>query len=182
MVQPDEVKRQLVKIGAAKLVWGRPELRELPRILFEREELSHIVYGRYEGGYALLCATDQRVVLIDKKPFFLTLEDTRYEMISDVQFNHRLLDASLWLGTVHKRFIFRAYNHSKLRNMTSYIQQQVMTARQQPQQQMVQVTPATTNGLLPPNPVETLLETPARPPLNPYKTPLMIRHRVSRFY
>lgn len=198
MVNPDEVKRQLAEIGANSLLWGRAELRELPKILFQGETLHHVLNGRYEGGFAILCATNYRVLLIDKKPFYLTLEDTRYEMISDVQFNHRLIDASIWIGTVHKRLTFMAYNHAKLRNMTHFIQEQVMSSRQQlqpqtepqplPQLQPIQpvaaLDPSQIPASLPPKPVEGALaaqQQPVRPPINPYKTPLMIRHRISRF-
>jgi hypothetical protein len=203
MIHNDEVKKQLVEIGATNLMWGRAELRELPKILFENERLRHVLNGRYEGGFAVLCATDQRVILIDKKPFFLTLEDTRYEMISDVQFNHRLIDASIWIGTVHKRLTFRAYHHSKLRSLTNYIQEQVMVSRglqsqqsqspvlaqDQPQLQgqpafalAQQHTSNTAENNLPIDPVKSILSATNRSPINPYKMPVMIRHRVSRFY
>ncbi len=192
MIHPDEVKKQIAEIGAHSLMWGRAELRELPKILFEGERLRHALNGRYEGGFALLCATSHRVLLIDKKPFFLTLEDTRYDMISDVQFNHRLLNASIWIGTVHKKMTFMAYNHTKLRNLTSFIQEQVMATRQQltqqpePQLQTEAIQaplPPEPIGGLPPQPVAEILSTGSyRPPINPYKTPLIIRHRVSRFY
>jgi len=200
MIHQDEVKRQLAEIGANSLLWGRGELRELPKVLFEGERLHHVLNGRYEGGFAVLCATSCRVLLIDKKPFYLTLEDTRYEMISDVQFNHRLIDASIWIGTVHKRLTFMAYNHTKLRNLTQFIQEQVMTTRQQPQlqpqsqpeplqqlqpvQPIAALDPSQIPANLPPKPVEGVLgaqQYPARPPINPYRTPLMIRHRISRF-
>ncbi len=193
MVHPDEIKKQLAGIGANSLMWGRAELRELPKILFEGERLNHVLNGRYEGGFAVLCATNYRVILIDKKPFYLTLEDTRYDMISDVQFNHRLIDASIWIGTVHKKMTFMAYNHAKLRNMTHFIQEQVMATRQQQTQPEIQ--PEAIQAPLPPQPLTgnlppaqqlpvvegALASAPQRPPINPYRTPLMIRHRISRY-
>lgn len=202
MVHLSEVKDQLSAIGANNLMWGRGEIRELPKILFEGERLRHVLNGRYEGGFALLCATDQRVILIDKKPFYLTLEDTRYEMISDVQFNHRLIDASIWIGTVHKRLSFKAYHHTKLRNMSNFIQQQVMLSRQQQPQQWQQVPIVVSSDQQPQsvmpqtypqqtpvidantsiNPVQAILMSTGRPPVNPYQMPVIIRRRVSRFY
>lgn len=199
MIHADEVKRQLVEIKATNLMWGRAELKELPQILFEGEQLKHVLNGRYEGGFAVLCATDQRVILIDKKPFYLTLEDTRYEMISDVQFNRRLVDSSIWIGTVHKRLTFRAYHHIRLRQLTNFIQLKAMESRMQPVQQwtpaptatvdqppavqdgqaQLQIPAPSANSL----PVQNLLgNSIKRPGVNPYKMPLMIRHRVSRFY
>lgn len=129
MVQQDVVTQQLRRIGANFRFWNRPELNELPKILFDAEQIMHVVNGRYEGGFAMLVATDIRVLLIDKKPLFLTLEDIRYDRITDVQLNHRLLDATLRLGSLSKDQTFTGYNPSKMREMTSYIQERVMISR-----------------------------------------------------
>ncbi len=197
MVHRNEVSEQLKRLGVSFQFWCRPEIRELPKILFEGEQLQHVLIGRYEGGFALFCATDQRVLLIDKKPFYLTLEDIRYDMISDVQYNHRLIDATMRLGTVHKTISFTAYNHNKLRNFTSFIQQQVMFFRQQQnggQSLLAQtdvpylVAPspigapldASANAV---NPVTAILAASRQRVMNPYNNmPLIVRRRVSRFY
>lgn len=130
MVQPNIVENQLRRIGANYRFWNKPELKELPKILFEHETINHLVSGRYEGGFAILVSTDLRVILIDKKPFFLTLEDIRYERIANVELNHRLLDATLRLGALTKNLSFTGYNPAKMREMTSYIQERVMESRQ----------------------------------------------------
>jgi hypothetical protein len=178
MVHADEISKQLRGLGVNFQFWCRAEVRELPKILFEGEQLNHVLIGRYEGGFALFCATDRRVLLIDKKPFYLTLEDIRYDMISEVQYNHRLIDATMRLGTVHKTIAFTGYNHTKLRNFTSYIQEQVMFYRQQ-QNGVAQTQPF---PLVSANPINKALATPKQPVMNPYKMPVMIRRRVSRFY
>lgn len=130
MVQASVVEEQLRRIGANFKFWNRPEINELPKILFEGEEINHVVNGRYEGGFAILVSTNLRVILIDKKPFFLTLEDIRYERIADVELNHRLLDATLRLGALTKDLKFTGYNPGKMRELTSYIQERVMESRQ----------------------------------------------------
>lgn len=180
MVDQQEVKRQLQRIDADFKFWGRSELSELPKIMFPGEQLEHVLNGRYPGGFATLVATSHRVLLIDKKPLYLTLEDIRYDMISDVMFNHRLLDASLNLGTLHKDITFIAYNSAKLRALTSFVQQRVMEMRQQSNQQMMVAAEPVTN-IEQPHPVENMI-TLNQPATNPYKMPVIIRRRVSRFY
>ncbi len=130
MVEPQIVKDQLRRIGVNYRFWNGPELRELPKILVEGEQINHVASGHYEGGFAILVSTNLRVLLIDKKPLFLTLEDVRYERISDVELNHRLLDATLRLGALTKNLMFTGYNPGKMREMTSYIQERVMESRQ----------------------------------------------------
>lgn len=139
MVKAHDVREQLRRIGADYRFWGVSELRELPKILFDNEIIQHVTNGRYSGGFATMCATDHRVLLIDKKPLYLTLEDIRYDMVSDVMFNHRLLNASLILGTIRDSISFIGFNKTKLRLMTNYIQERVMAYRRQ--QQMMQTHP-----------------------------------------
>lgn len=188
MIRKQIVDKQLQEIGAVARFLGRPELRELPRILFEGEIIRHLTIGRYEGGWATLCATDRRVLLVDKKPFYLTIEDIRYDMISDVQYNHRLIDATVRLGTVHKTVSFLGYNHDKLRALTNYIQEQVMHVRSQPNQtaEPNQAPVATTTVPFAQSMAAVLERTQEaqtrRLPINPYKTPVLVRKRVSRFY
>lgn len=183
MVHANEVSRQLKRLGARFQFWCRPEIRELPKILFEGEQLRHVLVGRYEGGFALLCATDKRVLLIDKKPFYLTLEDIRYDMISDVQYNHRLLDATVRLGTMHKTITFTGYNHQKLRDFTGHIQEQVMIFRQQQNtaQQPLPIPQARPLSQLS-GTILNAANVTRQQVVNPYNIPIMIRRRVSRFY
>lgn len=192
MVHIDEVNKQLRRLGAHNMLWCRAELRELPKILFRGEQIEHIVTGRYEGGFALLVATNNRVLLIDKKPFYLTLEDVRYDMISDVLFYHRLIDATVRLGNMNKTIVFTAYNRSKLRELTAYIQELVMMYRQQTvhhyhEEPRPQYAEQAQPLHIPEQPLEETQPAfatmqPASSVPNPYKTPVLIRRRVSRFY
>lgn len=196
MVRTEDVEQQLKRIGVNFQFLGRPELREIPHILFDNEQIHHVIRGRYEGGWAVLCVTDQRVLLIDKKPFYLTIEDMRYDMIADVEFNHRLIDATIRLGTVNKTLRFTAYSHGSLRLVTSFIQQQVMAFRQRqsttPAQQVVQqqFTPqfqdVATDQLIGQSALKGIQQgiqgIVNDSPINPYNSPVIIRRRVSRFY
>ncbi len=204
MVDARDVKKQLRRIGADYRFWGAPEIRELPKILFDNETIRHFINGRYSGGFAALVATDIRVILIDKKPLFLTLEDIRYDMVSDVMFNHRLLNASIIIGTVHNSFTFVGFNSTNLRLLTNFIQQRVMDYRrhaqhQQFDQEFPQLLPQAAETTEPvaeqqqPTPVadETNLYQPVpevqtrqtySQPINPYKMPITIRRRSTRFY
>lgn len=197
MVERSAVLKQLAAIDAMPRFFGKPEVEELPHILFEGEVINHLVMGRYQGGWATLVATDRRVLLIDKKPFYLTIEDIRYDMVSDVQYDHRLLDATVRLGTMHKTVNFLSYSREKLRNLTTYAQEQVSMVSNQAGQSVFQT-------------MTSQNDTPARVPLsqtatitlggisgalsdvrqmrpllrhrNPYRTSTVFRRRVSRFY
>ncbi len=119
------VQEQLRRIGSDFRFWGRSEVKELPKILFPDEAIMHALNGRYEKGFALFCATDQRLLLLDKKPLILCFEDMRYEMISEVDYTEQLLSASLSLRTPGRTLKFVSYRIARLRNLTSYIQEKV---------------------------------------------------------
>jgi hypothetical protein len=130
MVSLHAVEEQLKAIGCNFRFFNRAELRELCHVLLEGEKIANCIGGQYEGGYALLCATDTRVLLVDKKPRFLTLKDIRYEMITELDFNHRLLNATVRVFTPNKDLHFTAWNQRRMRNMFHYIQQKVVETRQ----------------------------------------------------
>lgn len=149
MVSFDKVESMLARVGMYNKYWGRAEMRELCRILMDDEEVVAAVNGRYEGGWAMLVATDRRLLLIDKKPWFLGLEDTRYDMVAEVAFTAGMLDSTITIRTINKTLSFRSIRQNKLRSMTAFIQEQVVKLRQptydawQAQAQMTEANPLT---------------------------------------
>src|SRR5829696_5023635 len=100
MVSKDTVEKQLKKLRFNLNGWGQSEARELPGILLDDEKIFELVNGIYDGGFALLVATDVRVLLVDKKPLnYLTVEDFRFDMINEMDYSHRLLGAQINIAT-----------------------------------------------------------------------------------
>lgn len=126
-----EIEHQLSRLGINNRFWGKPEVRELQHILTHDEVITNAVNGRYEGGFALLVVTDRRLLLIDKKMWFLSMEDVRYDMVSEIDYCARLLDATLSLQTITKTLRFTSIRQKNLRALTAYIQDKVMELKQQ---------------------------------------------------
>lgn len=123
MVSETSVTAQLKRIDFSLHAWGRAEVGELPAILLADEQIFECVNGIYEGGFALLVATDIRVLLVDKKPFnFLTVEDLRFDMINEIDYNHRLFGAYVNISTGNRDLKFRSYNQPRLRKLISHVQ------------------------------------------------------------
>src|SRR5688500_8181634 len=110
MVSLSQVEDQLKKVGCNFRFWGRPEIRELTKILIPGEIIAQAVNGRYENGFAMLVATDHRLLLIDKKPMFLTLEDIRFDMIAEMDFSAQLIDGTVKIITPNRTLVFTAWN------------------------------------------------------------------------
>jgi hypothetical protein len=123
MVSEESVRAQLKDIDFKQHGWGKAEVNELPHILLEDEKIYECVNGTYEGGFALLVATDVRLLLVDKKPFnYLTVEDLRFDMINEIDYSHRLFGAYIGISTGSKNLKFRSYNQPRLRKLISHVQ------------------------------------------------------------
>ena len=147
MITLQEVEKQLEAIGANSRFWGRAEIVELQHILIPGEQIQSLINGRYHGGFATFVTTDQRLLLVDKKLFFLTVEDMRYDMIAEVDFSAQLLSGTIQVCTPTKNLTFTTFKPQALRQVASYIQQRVMQLRnqydpQQQQQSSVSLQPA----------------------------------------
>jgi hypothetical protein len=126
------IEHRLSQLGFKATRFFKPEIRELQHILLDNEKIITLAQGRYYGGFALLVATDQRLLLIDKKALFLTLEDIRYDMISEIDFSSRLFDSTVSIFTFNKQHKFTTVrNKHHLRQLASYAQRRVMELRQQ---------------------------------------------------
>ena len=129
MVDAKMVSEQLRKVGCDYAIWGRSEINELAAIIMDDEKIVQAVNGYYDGGFALMCATNYRVLIVDKKPFTLTVEDLRYDMIAEVDFSSRIFTSVLHILTPLRTLIFTSWSSSKLRKSMNYIQQRVMELR-----------------------------------------------------
>lgn len=126
MVDREYVESQLKKISFGTSRFNRAEVRELEQILLEDEKVYECVNGYYEGGVALLVATDIRVLLIDKKPMgFLNVDDMRFDMISDIDYSQRVFGASLAINCGMRSLCFKSYNRPRLRKLVGHIQHRI---------------------------------------------------------
>lgn len=133
MVSLKDVEEKLAAVGMHNKFWGRPEVKELRNVLTPDEQIIGAVNGSYEHGFAMLVATDHRVLLIDKKPLFLSLEDLRYDMISEVTYSTGILTATLTVLVTSEKLKFKSVQLRKLRTLTAYLQQHIMEIRQKGQ-------------------------------------------------
>jgi len=187
MVSLNHVEAQLQRVGCNYRFWGRPEIKELRNILVPEETIAQAVNGRYENGFAMLCVTDHRMLLIDKKPMFLTLEDVRFDMISEMDYSAQLLAGTLRIRTPNRQLVFTSWNQTGLRTVLNYTQARVTYMRQHfMQQQFQQPQSQPEDWLATPVMGSLAIQGNAQHimPINPYtRGTLTMRHRrVPKFY
>jgi hypothetical protein len=123
MISRSTLDKQLKQIHFNHQGWGRSEAQELCNVLMPSEEIDECVNGYYEAGFALLVATKDRLLLVDKKPLnYLSIEDMRFDMINEFDYNHRLLGAEIKISAGAKTLHFRSLNKIRLRRLISFVQ------------------------------------------------------------
>lgn len=197
MISLTQVEQQLKKVGCYFRFWGRGEIRELANVLTPDEHVAHCANGRYEGGFAMLVVTDQRLLLIDHKPMFVSVEDIRFDMIAEIDYSAQLMISTVKVITPSRTLHFSSWSSYHLREVLNYTQQRMLELRQhyglmQPVQQIaqpvVQTAAASTDDmgvLIGGLALQTGgLQRPLIMPFNPYnKMPvLQRRRRYPRFY
>ncbi|HUD10343.1 MAG TPA: PH domain-containing protein [Candidatus Saccharimonadales bacterium] len=129
MVTLQDVENQLKQIGFNFHAWGRGEVKELCKILADDETIKQCANGYYQGGFAMLVATDQRLLLVDRKPLFLTLEAIWYDKIGQIDYYHRMLNATISISSPNKELNFTSMNHARLRQILAFSQQKMIAAK-----------------------------------------------------
>lgn len=184
MVTINYVEEQLKRIGCNFRFWGRPEIRELANILLPDEIIAGCTNGRYEGGFALLCVTNMRMLLVDRKPMFLTLEDIRFDMIAEIDYSARLLDCTIRVITPNRTLVFNAWSNHRLRKILNYTQQRIMEIRQPHMYQQFASAPKQAHAPLVGGLAMQGSQGQYGLPLNPYtRVPILMRRRTyPKFY
>jgi len=129
MISLLKVEEQLHEIGFRTHGWGRGEIKELCTVMADDEVILQCVNGYYQNGFALLVATSHRLLLVDQKPMFLTVEAVWYDKIGQIEYNHRLLNSNLCISSPSKDIKFTSANHARLREILAYAQEKMIEAR-----------------------------------------------------
>jgi len=126
-----QVEQQLKRVGCNFRFWGRGEIRELRNVLLPDETIAHCVNGSYEGGFAMLVVTDQRLLLVDHKPLFAAVEDIRFDMIAELDHSSQLLTGTVKISTPSRTLKFTSWSHYHLREVLNFTQQKMHELREQ---------------------------------------------------
>lgn len=101
-----QFEQELRTLGAVAFDLWLPESHALPNLLHLDEHVWGVVYGRYtntskvETGRGMLVATDQRLLLINKKPLFVKCDEIAYRVISAITYTKAGIAGTV---TVHTR-------------------------------------------------------------------------------
>jgi general stress protein 26 len=118
----DRIRKDLIKAGATKYNLLRAEFRKLPSLIHKQETIGGVVYGRIEGGTALLVATDRRVIYVDEKFFYDRADEINYDVVSGVSLNKQGRYSGVVLHTRLGDFKFTFVRSAMAQRFVSYVE------------------------------------------------------------
>jgi hypothetical protein len=118
----EDIRRQLVNLGVSKTALRTSECRYLPYIIHPREVIGGVVYGKHTDGFAILVATNKRVIFLDKKPLFVNEDEVTYEVVSGVSMGKLGVASTVVLHTKVKDYPVKTLNRHCAQGFVNYIE------------------------------------------------------------
>ena len=92
----EEIQKRFQELNLADDFIVRREMKVLPQILWEDEVLEQAIKGMYENRNGVLCATNKRLVFVEKGLLTrLRVEDFPYDRITSIQYQTGLIFGSI---------------------------------------------------------------------------------------
>jgi hypothetical protein len=96
----ETVRIQISKLDGYDQVITRKEIKELPNILWDDENIHHVISGTYNHGQGLLIATEIRLLFVDKGMLGkLKVEDFPLDKISSIQYETGMMFGKITIFT-----------------------------------------------------------------------------------
>lgn len=128
--QRAQIYKTIRSLGADLYDRLLPETRALPLVIRPGETIEGLVYGRYEYesaagtdiGRGVLVATNERVLMLDKKPLFVRCDELPYRIISGVTRSQVWLTGTVVLHTRTGDIHIRTFNPKCAQSFTRGIE------------------------------------------------------------
>jgi hypothetical protein len=124
------VRQELKAAGVT--AYGRLKFASkfLPHVLHPDEHVRAAVYGRYTEGTGLmrwteglLVATDRRLIFLDRKPGFESMDELTYDIVSGVKKTYAWPFAAIMLHTKLGNYSLRFANMRCIDTFIRYVEQ-----------------------------------------------------------
>ena len=116
------VRDELRSLGMSRYGLVHAEVGHLAGLLHPDEHLGGVVYGHYDQGFAILAATDRRIIFVDAKPLFVTKDELTYYVVSGLSFGRTGIRATVTLHTRVADYTIHTYNKRCAEGFVAYIE------------------------------------------------------------
>lgn len=129
----DEIKEQINGLDGVSRFVSRKEIKELPHILWEDENVEDILPGTYNNGNGILVATNSRLIFIDKGLVFgLKVEDFPLDKITSIQYSTGLMFGKLTIFASGNKAVIDNCEKVRVRKFGDNIRNKI-TAKSNPE-------------------------------------------------
>ena len=122
----DRINAELIRRGASRYNLWLPETRYLAYLIHDDEHILGSTYGRYKGGRGAIVATNQRVIFIDKKPWYTHVDEITFAIIGGITYSRGVIFGHVILHTRLGDFDVTTMNHKNASNFVDYIETQCL--------------------------------------------------------
>ena len=120
------VQRQVERLSLSSQLLGRKELRELPNILWDDEEVLDVVQGFYNNGTGILVATQKRLIFVDKGLLYgIKVEDFPLDKISSIQYETGMMFGTITIFTSGNKAIIKNVEKARARTFSEGVRARV---------------------------------------------------------
>lgn len=127
----EEIKTQLDNLDGVSKFFGKKEIKELPNILWEDEELEKLVQGYYAKGNGILVATNKRLIFIDKGLFYgLRVEDFPYDKISSIQYSTGMMFGKITIFTSGNKAEIEQVEKGQVKVFSEYVRARISSTKE----------------------------------------------------
>lgn len=120
-----EINEQIKNLDGFSRFFGKMEIKELPKILWEDEKIEKLVQGTYDKDMGILVATNKRLIFINKGIFKLKVEDFPYDKISSIQYEMKLLFGEITIYTSGNRAEIEQIQKDHVRSFCEYVRARI---------------------------------------------------------
>ena len=120
------IRKELRDLDVWPPQFWRTEMHSLPDILHDDEHIMGVVYGYGSDGFAMLMATDRRVLYIDKKPMFLKTDEITYDLVGGITHGRVWPFETVTLHTRLGDYKLRAMNFAAAAHFIDFIERRCL--------------------------------------------------------
>lgn len=128
----DRIKEELHRAGVTTLGRYRFSGMYLPEVIHEDEHIEAAIFGRHkelQGFFGavegMLVATDKRVIFIDHRPGYTTMDEFTYDVISGVNITKAVYNASVTLYTKVSNYRLSYVGKESAKKFANYIEERL---------------------------------------------------------
>ncbi len=121
MVRLNEVQAQLISLDNHFRFIGISELKQLACALQPGEQIMDCLKGWHDGTIAVMCATDKRLIIVDKNTTKDCCEEIDYVGISEIRHHDRGWSSSIHVYVPGKVYEFISWHIKRLKNLHSFM-------------------------------------------------------------